>query len=115
MEQMCNAWEDKVSKLEDENKRFQEQLNFTDNDSGRTISHEISQMVAQAGLSDIAQLGVVEQFAYLLDLRSRLQNKVEQETALRRKCEQLIRISSNLPDCLKLSSPYIQRILDRQK
>ncbi|GIX73271.1 hypothetical protein CDAR_187491 [Caerostris darwini] len=115
MEQMCNAWEVKVSKLEEENKRFQEQLNFSGQNSGKIVSQEISQMVIEEGLSDIADLGVVEQFAYLLDTRNRLQTKLEQESALRRKCEQLIRISSNLPDCLKLSSPYIQRILDRQK
>ncbi|GFS34131.1 uncharacterized protein TNIN_487061 [Trichonephila inaurata madagascariensis] len=115
MEQMCNAWEVKVSKLEEENKRFQEQLNFSGQNSGKIVSQEINQMVIEEGLSDIVDLGVIEQFSYLLDMRTRLQTKLEQETALRRKCEQLIRISSNLPDCLKLSSPYIQRILDRQK
>lgn len=115
MEQMCNAWEVKVSKLEEENKRFQEQLNFSGQNSGRIVSQEIRQMVLEEGLSDIVELGVIEQFAYMLDERTRLRTKLEQEIAGRRKCEQLVRISSNLPDCLKLSSPYIQRILDRQK
>ncbi|XP_035220501.1 ninein-like isoform X2 [Stegodyphus dumicola] len=115
MEQMCNSWEVKVSKLEEENKRFQEQLNFSSQNSGRIVSQEIRQMVLEEGLSDIADLGVIEQFAYLLDERTRLRAKLEQEVVARRKCEQLARISSNLPDCLKLSSPYIQRILDRQK
>ncbi|GIX74726.1 uncharacterized protein CEXT_763121 [Caerostris extrusa] len=81
MEQMCNAWEVKVSKLEEENKRFQEQLNFRGQNSGKIVSQEISQMVIEEGLSDIADLGVVEQFAYLLDTRNRLQTKLEQESA----------------------------------
>lgn len=115
MEQMCNAWEIKVSKLEEENKRFQEQLHFSGQNSGIIVSQEIRQMVLEEGLSDIVELGVIEQFAYLLDERTRLRTKLEQEIGARRKCEQLVRISSNLPDCLKLSSPYIQRILDRQK
>ncbi|XP_054717861.1 beta-taxilin-like [Uloborus diversus] len=115
MEQMCNAWEVKVSKLEEENKRFQEQLNFSGQSSGIIVSQEIQQMVHEEGLTDIVDLSVIEQFAYMLDERTRLRTKLEQEIAARRKCEQLVRISSNLPDCLKLSSPYIQRILDRQK
>ncbi|XP_015930793.1 golgin subfamily A member 6-like protein 22 isoform X2 [Parasteatoda tepidariorum] len=115
MEQMCNAWEVKVSRLEEENKIFHEQLNFTGQNSGRMVSEEIGRMIQEEGLSEILELSVIEKFAYLLDLRTRLQTKLEQEMVLRRKCEQLIRISSNLPDCLKLSSPYIQRILERQK
>ncbi|KAG8179565.1 hypothetical protein JTE90_016135 [Oedothorax gibbosus] len=111
MEQMCSAWEAKVSRMEGENMQLQEEFQLRDGGG----SAAIARMLEQAGLHDIAQLGVMEQVSYLLDLRQRLQAKVEQESALRRKCEQLVRLSSNLPDCLKLSSPYIQRILDRQK
>ncbi|XP_076320228.1 uncharacterized protein LOC143230479 isoform X2 [Tachypleus tridentatus] len=105
----------KIYELEEENKRLRDELDLEDRENGEIVSREIRQMLIQEGLSEIANLGVSEQFAYLIVERTRMKEELEQERESRHKREQTSWMTSNLPDSVKLNSPQVQMMLEQQK